>query len=149
MKNFAQLQVLGADPAFECVPGDDGACLVPSVADDLAALERELLDATTRANAARVADLLADDFVEFGSSGRVWTKSATIEALAAEDSASAPARIVSDLQVKPLGADVALVTYQIRRTEPGAAPTETLRSSIWQRTDGKWRLVFHQGTKRI
>jgi len=150
LSNLSALQMLGANAAFECVPSDDGICIVPGtdIAHELEALERSLLDASVRADRAQVAELLADDFVEFGSSGRVWSKTSTIDGLSGEDAANLPLRTVTDLQVKLLAADVALVTYQVTRTPPDTAPVETLRSSIWQRANGKWRMVFHQGTRR-
>jgi hypothetical protein len=44
------------------------------IAAHLKRCEESLLDAAVRRNHARVADLLAGDFQEFGSSGRVWTR---------------------------------------------------------------------------
>jgi hypothetical protein len=47
----------------------------PNTADLLRSLEEQLLQSDIRRSAAKVGDLLADDFVEFGSSGRVFSKS--------------------------------------------------------------------------
>jgi hypothetical protein len=47
-------------------------------------LERELLQSSTRKNAARVADLLADNFREFGTSGKAYNKSEIIAHLQSE-----------------------------------------------------------------
>lgn len=111
------------------------------LASTLLALERQLLEAPTRHDAARVAALLSDAFVEFGSSGRVWTKPAILEALQAEPPTD---RRLLDFQATPLGPDVALVTYRVERAE--TPPVATLRSSLWVREDGQWRMRFHQGT---
>ena len=46
--------------------------------------ERELLDPVCRVDPARVAALLADDFVEIGKSGRVCSRDDIVAALAAE-----------------------------------------------------------------
>jgi hypothetical protein len=105
-------------------------------------LERALLDPATRGNGQRVADLLAEDFVEFGSSGRIWTREATIAALSAETPNQFSMPAVDDLAVRPLSDGVALVTYATSRD----GGKRTLRSSIWRLEHGAWRMAFHQGT---
>jgi hypothetical protein len=46
---------------------------------DLHALETRLLDPDVRASASKLDEFLADDFMEFGSSGHVYDKSSMIE----------------------------------------------------------------------
>ena len=86
----------------------------------------------------KVAELLADDFVEFGSSGLVYDKTQAIAALST-DEGEAPQ--VHDFAIKVLALDVVLVTYRSGRGDQFA-----WRSSIWRRDDGKWCLTFHQAT---
>ncbi|MDN5751191.1 MAG: DUF4440 domain-containing protein [Pseudonocardia sp.] len=108
--------------------------------DDIAACvagEMRLLDAAVRRGAG-AASLFDDGFREFGSSGRVWDRASILVALA-EDASDPPA--VEDVVGAVLGLDVVLVTYRTVRPE-----RSTLRSSIWRRRDGRWLLVFHQGT---
>lgn len=108
--------------------------------DDLEELEMELLDPESRRNAARVTELLSDDFIEFGSSGRVYEKRMLIEMIAKE----ARARVlIRDFAVKELSGSVALVTYRT----VGQAGQEARRSSIWVNDSGRWKMVFHQGTR--
>lgn len=114
-----------------------------ALTNHISELEHSLLDPATRADSQRVAALLADDFLEFGSSGRVWTRDSVIEGLAAESSQPHDEPAVSDLTVKQLADTVALVTYRVSRSSDDR---RTLRSSIWQREDDRWRMVFHQGT---
>lgn len=109
-----------------------------SLAELLVDLELRLHDPDVRRSQANIASLLADGFVEFGSSGRVYTKSETMAALVAE----APTDIRADgFVVKELAPGVVLVTY--RTIVAGA---EVLRSSIWVDDSGRWQMVFHQGT---
>lgn len=109
-----------------------------STSDRIVALEQELLDPQVRADASRVAVLLAPDFEEFGVSGRMWTKDAMMAALA-EDS---PTELSMDvLNVDVLDDSTALLTY---RTAGRAG--SALRSSLWRRSGDQWRLRFHQGT---
>jgi hypothetical protein len=114
--------------------------------EHLWALEQSLLDPTTRTDADSIAELLADDFIEFGSSGRVWSKAATISQLAGERPDASVQRSVANRDVRFLSADVALLTYALSRRSPLKADVKTLRSSVWTRAEGKWRMTFHQGT---
>jgi len=42
---------------------------------------------------------------------------------------------------------VVLFTYRLRvRPRLGAAAVPSLRSSVWRKSDNRWRLIFHQGT---
>jgi hypothetical protein len=113
---------------------------VDALARDLRGLEELLLRSDIR-KSERVSHLLADTFVEFGSSGGIFTKAQIISALQSEPSVSITA---DQFNVSLLAPDVALVTYRaLRHTEP---PVYTLRSSIWQQQGQEWRMVFHQGT---
>jgi hypothetical protein len=109
--------------------------------DDLrTVVERELLllEPDVRRDAERVRALLSPDFVEFGSSGRVWDRDSVPAA-----TADAAERIAAtDLRPRRLGPDAVLLTY--RTTTPGRT---ALRSSTWIRgADRQWLMVFHQGT---
>lgn len=107
-------------------------------------LEEALLDPHVRRSRTALGRLLADGFVEFGSSGRVFRKARLIAALRREVT---PRRVIRDFTVRVLAPGVALATYGLVTGGPrGGARTRSLRSSIWTRTRGGWRMVFHQGT---
>lgn len=54
---------------------------------------------------------------------------------------------MSDFKSKPLSATVVLNMYQLTRVfGKGEKLSRSLRSSIWKYEDGRWQLVFHQGT---
>jgi hypothetical protein len=113
-------------------------------ADHLRTLEQRLLQPDVRRSARAIASLLADEFVEFGSSGRVFDKPQIIAALRDE---SPIERVLSDFRSTVLAPGVVLVTYRIaRRTASDELPQHLLRSSIWKLIDGRWQMVFHQGT---
>jgi len=118
----------------------DGADL----AAHLQALEAALQSRAVRADSVSLAALLADEFVEFGSSGNVWTRAATLADLPAEQFIS---RSISEFQAQLLAEDIAFVTYRSQRHAAGAQPASaSLRSSLWKRRDGRWQMAFHQGT---
>lgn len=107
-------------------------------------LETQLHRQDVRADAAALRSLIADDFFEFGVSGTVWTREAVIDAL--KDEAFSP-REATDFRLTLLAEDVALLTYRAHRGATAVRPSaDSLRSSIWRLRDGRWRMVFHQGT---
>ena len=88
--------------------------------------------------AVELADLIADDFVECGASGRTWDASAVRKMLAG----AAQARpTVEGFEIEFLADGVVLATYRI------TAPTVSNRSSVWIRRGGAWQVRFHQGTR--
>jgi len=112
-------------------------------AAELQRLEEALLRPDVRCSPEKMAALLADDFVEFGSSGRRYGK-ADLLATAAQPSEGQLALL--EFAAQALAPSITLVTYRsILHTSDGSA-RHALRSSIWRRTAQGWRLVFHQGT---
>jgi hypothetical protein len=114
-------------------------------AETIRQFEEQLLESTIRTSADAVASLLADDFVEFGSSGRVFNKQQIIESLQQEIGTCR--RSLQEFQTKILATGVILATYRVlRQADNGEPPVTSLRSSIWKLIDGRWQMVFHQGT---
>lgn len=107
----------------------------------LSAMEVQVMQAAG-VNAAIIDTLLADDFFEFGRSGKRWDKAGI---LTMERTAGTHA-IARDFALTRLGSEHALLTYTSDASDRGDA---TLRSSIWSLRDGSWRMVFHQGTKTM
>jgi hypothetical protein len=101
-------------------------------------LEQRLLSQTTRRDAEEVSRLLADDFVEFGASGNIWSKADVVEQLPQE--VFTP-RTITEFTAKQLSERTVLVTYHCH-----TAAINSLRSSIWRKRDEQWQMVFHQGT---
>jgi hypothetical protein len=118
----------------------------PPEAEVLRGLEEALIDPEVRRSAESVGRLLADDFIEFGSSGRVYDKARIIEALQQEVPDPAMRVVVTDLSARQLAPGVMLVTYRTHQSGRNAPPGYKLRSSIWTLLDGRWQMVFHQGT---
>jgi len=105
--------------------------------DEIRGVEEQLLRAEVRASSEALDRLVSDRFVEFGSSGRVYTKPDVIAQMLAAPNVRVA---VTDFRVLELAPDAALATYRT-----GAS----LRSSVWQRVAGQWQIVFHQGTPVI
>lgn len=114
---------------------DEGAV---SDAERVIALERSLLTEEVRSDPAAMAVALHPDFVEHGSSARIWTKQDVLAELAVIDG---PAEL-EVLGVETLAEGVMLLRWRCRTGE-----SESLRSSIWQCNGSVWRLRFQQGTR--
>ncbi len=107
-------------------------------------LEESHLRPEIRSSPEALRSLLADDFVEIGSSGRMWDREKVITALSGETAFTAA---IEQFSVKSLAPGVALTTYRLVITADGSANARlTLRSSIWVQRGGHWLLLFHQGT---
>lgn len=104
------------------------------IQDEILQVEEQLLTSVVRASADALGRMVSDQFVEFGSSGDIFSKRDVIAQMMAK-----PHITVSlvDFSVLELSPDVALATYKTGRS---------LRSSVWRRESGQWRIIFHQGT---
>jgi len=115
-----------------------------SIENQLLRLEQSLLEPEVRSSAEKLDSLLADDFIEFGSSGRVYDKGHILRELPL----SPPVNItIMDFRVRLLGPDLALVTYLTASHDGAGGKTRhALRGSIWRLSGGGWQIIFHQGT---
>lgn len=118
----------------------------PAEASLLRNLEEELLRPEVRNSADRAGRLLSQDFIEFGSSGGTYDKAQVIESLQQEAPDPAVQILLTDFSARQLAPGVVLATYRTV-CRGGAEPDQhRLRSSIWKLIDGRWQMVFHQGT---
>lgn len=116
----------------------------PNVGPALESLERSLLEPELRRSAEAVGELLADDFVEVGADGSLYDKAGIIAVL---QKSPAPKTLLTDFKAMELSSDVYLVTFNYSRESTSERPAaKSFRSSVWKRADGRWRMVFHQGT---
>jgi len=106
---------------------------------ELVELEWALWRAETRFDLEFMEGVLADDFREFGRSGRVYERADTLAVTGESIDAN-----LRDVQVQMVAEGVALVTYvsEVRHETLDLAN----RSSVWVWRDGRWQLRFHQGT---
>ncbi len=106
-------------------------------------LERRLLTHATRKSREELNALLAEEFVEFASSGRVCSKDEIVRELLESPIFDIE---IDSVRVRHVGDNAVLMTYRSWRV--GEEDTATsLRTSIWQQRNNEWRLIFHQGTK--
>ena len=109
-------------------------------------LENELLKLETRQSAEKISELLSNDFIEFCSSGiiyhynngDVFDKNVNPHEIKWE---------IKEFETRQLSNDSILVTYKLlKNSELNENIKYSLRSSIWKYLNGKWKMIFHQGT---
>ncbi len=113
-------------------------------AEEVRVLELSLLNESVRKDAARVALLLTDDFQEFGASGRTYSKTEVIAQLQEEHEREI---VMQDFDSLMIDSSTMLVRYRSVRTGEDGTTVEALRSSLWVLRQGRWQILFHQGTR--
>ena len=108
-------------------------------------LEMELLHSDTRKSAQRLNDLLADDFFEIGASGTRYTKDDVIRLLPEEP---ADRHAMYDFRATEIAPDIILAIFsEEKESFARGERVASMRSSIWKKRNGRWQMLFHQGTK--
>ena len=111
---------------------------------NLRTLEESHLRYEVRSSPESMQALLAEEFVEFGSSGWVFDRAAVIASTSGQ--AVFQSRL-DDFAVRALAPGVALTTYRLSTWSKSEDQVRvTLRSSVWVHRSGQWVLLFHQGT---
>ena len=105
----------------------------------VAGLEQQLLSASLRGNRKLLGEILHENFFEIGASGRTYDRDQVMELLATEDPSAERLRVS-----EPLAIRLSENLIQLRWKASGHRPA--LRSSLWFREQGKWQMLFHQGT---
>lgn len=108
---------------------------------EIEALEHSLMDPDVRRSPDRLKKILHPEFIELGSSGRVYQRQQMIDTMSQETASVGV--VVRDLEAHQISEDTVLVTYR----SIGGSGDEARRSSLWVNTENGWQLRFHQGTR--
>jgi hypothetical protein len=106
-------------------------------------LELSLVNQDNRSSEEKLNELLSEDFIEYGSSGGIYTKEITISSLTAGPS---PIYEIYDFEFVYLSEIYAQTRFKTDRVDLNGTRLTSLRSSVWRLTKGKWQMCFHQGT---
>ncbi|WP_103383244.1 nuclear transport factor 2 family protein [Pseudonocardia dioxanivorans] len=86
--------------------------------------------------------MTAPDYWEVGASGRTYDREFVIGVLLERYARDEPDPWSADgFACRALGPDTYLVTYTLTQGE-----RVTRRATVWERTSGGWRALYHQGT---
>ncbi|MGM0446564.1 MAG: DUF4440 domain-containing protein [Bacillota bacterium] len=108
-------------------------------------LERKLLEPEVRQSKEKIAEILADDFIEFCSSGKIYKydKGDLIDNKGNDHFDWE----IKNFSIDILKKDIVLAKYKvIKYNKLENTKIYSLRSSIWKYTEKRWKMVFHQGT---
>ncbi|WP_246780447.1 DUF4440 domain-containing protein [Rhizobium sp. AQ_MP] len=121
---------------------------IPSLAE-IVALEETLHRPEVRRCRQTVENLIAEDFMEIGASGKIYDRRAIIELLAKEP--ALPDDVVKSMNysLKMISEGSVLLTYETERIHADGLQRRAARSSIWVQTGSKWQMLFHQATIRL
>jgi len=110
-------------------------------------LEERLANPGPEENARTLGLLIAEDFREIGSSGRMFDAQTVLGALGTVAQRAGRGTIsLEEFRLDRVAPNVMLTTYVAKSAAgPGWRPP-SLRSSLWCKRDGRWQVVFHQGT---
>ena len=89
--------------------------------------------------------ILSEDFIEFGTSGEIYDKTAQLSFINEKGFTETPF-IITNFCVNLLSKNIAHVTYQ---KESKVGGSNSLRNSIWRYENSRWYLYFHQGTRTL
>jgi len=86
---------------------------------------------------------MSPDYSEVGASGRRYSREFVLDFLTKNPPVDAAAAgwECSDHAVRQLGPETYLLTYTLLQDQ-----RLTRRSTIWQKADEGWRILYHQGT---
>jgi hypothetical protein len=114
--------------------------------EHLIAKEMDIVAAQERRDFSAVAAVLAEEFHEIGSSGKLFSKSEVLNAIQ-------EVRIIDysfdHFKLLPIDDEYVILTYiaTVKRSHQGKEHCNRAhRSSTWMKRDGSWLVVFHQAT---
>ena len=107
-------------------------------------LELELLHPDVRKSTGRLDQLLSDDFVEFGTSAKRYTRQDILEVLPGQREFQFE---LHDFSLTWISENAVLAIFRLKKVLPESGEkSSSLRSSLWQHREGRWQILFHQGT---
>jgi len=113
--------------------------------EELKKLEIELHKSETRRDQRHMEMLLHPEFIEFGRSGTRYTRTDILNEFG--EGNALPQIQSCNFEVVVLGEGTVLLTYVSAHVDAeGRSHRQTLRSSVWVRTQVGWQMRFHQGT---
>ena len=107
-------------------------------------LENKLQQPDVRKSVEQLEDLISDDFIEFGSSGQIYTKKDVLNNLPISPEIKF---IMTDFRINILSSDIVQSLFKTEKNnQQTGSTTRSIRSSLWRNEKGKWKMQFHQGT---
>lgn len=109
------------------------------IKQELVTLELKLQQEDVRSDKKQLAQLVHDNYLEFGRSGKVWKKA---DLLVSDQKIPQLHIQSSEFSVQKVGERSYLVSYLTTEKETGK---QTNRRSPWVKEENAWQLLFHEG----
>lgn len=107
-------------------------------------LESELQKPDVRKSVEKLDGLISDDLREITSSGAVTNKQDCFVNLPATPEIKF---VMTDFSIRELAPNLVQTFFKTKKTVVGTDKvSDSMRNSIWKNENGKWKMVFHQGT---
>jgi uncharacterized protein (TIGR02246 family) len=138
---------LGAGFALQSRVGTTQLETAPALLQEMKTLESSRNDAIRRKDLDTIQRLYAEDFTGVASNGQRVTRSELLEVFRRQPDGFIGAS--DELAIRSLGPDAVIVTGRLtitRPNDPQSTPTISRFTHIFQRLDGRWRMVAGQST---
>lgn len=112
---------------------------------EIVELELKLSSKGARGDEEILEQLLDKNFFEFGVSGTELSRDIIVDYLVKYGNNDKSKSF--DFEGKLLSEDVILLTYKTEQDKLDGK-VKSLRSSIWSKSSGTWKIIFHQGAER-
>lgn len=114
--------------------------MINNMYNQIRELELLLLDPSLRKSKQKLNELIDDEFIEIGVSGKIYNKQDILDSLPYENANKFKAY---NFKFTEISNKVILIIYETEKSS-----FKALRSSIWRKSDDNWKLIFHQGTEK-
>ena len=123
-------------------PSDDQAALAPLLAE-LTELEPIFHTRKFGTTLAQFEQRMTDDYWEVGASGRRYSRAVIVQHLSRSPPqlADESGWRCTEHALRALGDDTYLLTYCLFQGQ-----RVSRRSSVWRRRNGRWQILYHQGS---
>lgn len=118
--------------------------VMENIEKTLIALEAELQRPDVRKSVENLNELISDDFKEITSSGTITNKQDCFVNLPAAPEIKF---VMTDFSARELAPELVQTFFKTEKTVVDTGKVSySARNSIWKNEDGKWKMIFHQGT---
>ena len=117
-----------------------------SIAEQIKQLELKLLHLDLKTEPELINDLLSHDFEEISQSGKINARRDVVDWLIHKDIHLQWS--LNDFRIRMLADELVMAMYTAQKmNDRNNLSKGSMRTSIWQRQGGTWKMIFHQASK--
>lgn len=116
------------------------------IAEQIKQLELKLLHFDLKTEPELINDLLSHDFEEISQSGKINSRRNVVDWLIHKDIHLQWS--LNDFRIRMLTDELVMAMYTAQKmNDRNNLSKGSMRTSIWQRQGGAWKMIFHQASK--